>query len=290
LEYFNRAIEKDPRYALAYAGLADSYALMGRYSYLSPLDAYPKGVQAAEKALEIDRTLGEAHTSLAFIKRYYAFDWTAAELEYRQALEFSPNYATAHHWFALQLSMLGRHAEAMAEIKRAVELDPLSLIINTNVAWVQYFARDFDRAVETFKKTLEMDPDYALARERLGQAYLEKGMFAEAIAELEKAVKFSPGSTEILAALGHALAVSGQKDEAAKILDKLNELAKDSYVSAYDKATIYLGLGDDDKALEYLEKAYEERAGYVSIIKADLRLQKLHANPRFIALLKKMNL
>jgi len=290
LEYFNRAIEKDPRYALAYAGLADSYALMGRYSYLSPMEAYPKGVEAAERALEIDKTLGEAHTSLAFIKRYHDFDWAAAEKEFRLALEFSPNYATAHHWYALQLSMLGRHGEAIAEIKRAVDLDPLSLIINTNVAWVQYFARDYDRAIETFKKTLEMEPSYALAHERLGQTYLEKGLFVEAIAELGKAVNFSPGNTEILAALGHALAAYGKREEARKILERLNELSKDAYVSAYDKATVYLGLGDDDKALEYLEKAYEERAGYVSIIRADLRLQRLHTNPRFIALLKKMNL
>ena len=290
LEFFNKAIEKDPRYALAYAGLADSYALMGRYSYLSPMEAYPKGLQAAERALDIDKTLGEAHTSLAFIKRYYDFDWIAAEKEFMLALEFSPNYATARHWYALQLSVLGRHGEALAEIKRAVELDPVSLIINTNLAWVQYFARDYDRAIESFKKTLEMDPDYALAHERLGQAFLEKGLFVEAIAELEKAVNFSPGNTEILAALGHGLAVSGKREEARKILEELNELSKHSYVSAYDKATIYLGLGDDDKALEYLEKAYEERASYVSIIKADPRLKRLHTNPRFIALLKKMSL
>jgi tetratricopeptide (TPR) repeat protein len=263
---------------------------MGRYSYVSPVEAYPKGAQAAERALEIDKTLGEAHTSLAYIKRNYDFDWTAAEREYKLAIEFSPNYATAHHWYALYLSVLGRHNEALAEIKRAVELDPLSLIINTNVAWVHYFAHDYDRAIEIFKKTLEMDPNYALAHERLGQAYLEKGLFAEAIAELEKAVDFSPGNTEILAALGHALAVSGKRAEAEKILARLNELSGKSYVSAYDKATIYLGLGDDDQALKYLDKAYEERAGYISIIKADPRLERLHANPRFIALLKKVNL
>ena len=288
LEYFNKAIEKDPRYALAYAGLADSYALMGRYSYVSPMEAYPKGVQAAEKALEIDKTLGEAHTSLAFIKRYYNFDWTAAEREYKLAIEFSPNYATAHHWYALYLSVLERHDEALAEIKRAVELDPLSLIINTNVAWVHYFARDYDRAIEIFKKTLEMDPNYALAHMRLGLAYLEKKSFGEVIAELEKAVDFSLGNTEILAALGHALAVSGNKAGAEKILATLNELSRNSYVSAFDKATIYLGLGNDDNALKYLEKAYEERAGYISIIKVDPRFERLRANPRFIALLKKI--
>jgi tetratricopeptide (TPR) repeat protein len=290
LEYFNRAIERDPGYALAYAGLADSYALMGRYSYVSPIEAYPKGIQAAEKALEIDKTLGEAHTSLAFLKRFSDFDWAAAEKEFGLALEFSPNYATAHHWYALQLSLLGRHAEAIAEIKRAVELDPLSLIINTNAAYVQYFAGDYDRAVDGFRKALEMDANYAVAHQRLGQTYLEEGLFAEAIAELEKAVGLSPGNTETLAALGHALAVSGKKAEAAEILNKLNGLSKDSYVSAYDTATIYLGLGDADRALEYLEKAYEERSGYLSFIKSDPRMKELRTHPRFIALLKKMNL
>jgi serine/threonine-protein kinase len=290
LEYFNRAIEKDPRYALAYAGLADSYYVLGRYSYLPPDEAFPKGLEAAEQALEIDESLGEAHNSLAVIRRNNDFDWTGAEKEFRLALEFSPNYATAHHWYALYLSGLERHSEALAEIKRALELDPLSLIINTNVAWAQYFARDYDRAIENFKKTLEMDPNYAVAHQRLGQAYLEKGLIKEAIAELEKAVNLSPGNTEILAALGHAFAVSGKRVEAAKILATLDDLSRNSYVSAYDKATIYLGLGDDDKALEYLEKAYEERAGYIAFIKADPRLQRLHTNPRFIALLKKINL
>jgi serine/threonine protein kinase/tetratricopeptide (TPR) repeat protein len=290
LEYFNEAIERDPGYSLAYAGLADSYALLGRYSYLPPAEAFPKGTEAVEKALDIDKTLGEAHTSLAFIKRYSNFDWAGAEKEYKLAIEFSPNYATAHHWYALQLSMLGRNSEALTEIRRAVELDPLSLIINTNLAWVYYFARDYDRAVENFKKTLEMDPNYAVAHQRLGQTYLEQELFSAAVAELEKAVVLSPGNTEILAALGHALGVSGKKEEAAKILENLNKLSEDSYVSAYDRATVYLGLGAEDKALEYLEKAYEQRSGYVTLIKADPRLDRLHSNPIFVALLKKMNL
>ena len=290
LEFFNRAIEKDPGYALAYAGLADSYFLLGRYSYLSPGEAFPKGVIAAEKALEIDNTLGEAHTSLAIIKRNFDFDWTGSEKEFELAVEFSPNYATAHHWYALLLSALGRHDEALAEIKRALELDPLSLIINTNVAWTQYFARDYDRAVETFKKTLEMDPNYAVAQQRLGLTYLEQRKFEEAIQALQNAVNLSPANTEILAALGHAFAVSGKREEAMKILDRTNDLSKYSYVSAYDIATIYLGLGEDDNAMEYFEKAYEERAGYIVFIKTDPRLQRLYTNPRFIALLRKMNL
>jgi len=290
LEYFNKAIEKDPRYALAYAGLADSYWAMGRYSYLSPGEAFPKGAIAAQHALEIDNRLGEAHASLAVIKRNHDFDWAGAEKEFKLAIELSPNYATAHHWYATLLSMMLRHGEALAEIKRARELDPLSLIINTDVAAVQYSAGDYDQAIENFKKTLEMDPNYAVAYLRLGKAYLEMGSLVEAIAELQKAVSLSPGNTEIMAALGHAFAVSGQRAEALKILEKLDELSKDSYVSAYDKAIVYLGLGNDERAIEYLERAYEERAGYFAYIKADPRLKKLHPNPRFIALLKKINL
>jgi serine/threonine protein kinase/tetratricopeptide (TPR) repeat protein len=290
LEYFNKAIEKDPNYALAYAGLADSWALLGRYSYFPPEEAMPKGLAAAKRALEIDNTLGEAHTSLAFIKRYYDFDWAGAEKNYKRAIQLSPNYATAHHWYALLLSQMGQHDEALAEIRRALELDPLSLIINTNVAWVYHFARQYDRAIEQFKKTLEMDPNYAVAHQRLGQTYLQKKLFEDGIQELQKAVNLSPGNTEILAALGHALAVSGKREEAAKILDKLNELSKTSYVSAFDKATIYLGLGDYNNALEYLEKAHEEKSAYICYIRVDPRLEKLQVNPRHIALLRKTNL
>jgi len=290
LDYFKQAIENDPGYALAYTGIADSYNLLGRYSHLSPNEAMPKAKAAAIRALEIDDELGEAHTSLAFVVRYYDLDWWAADREYKRAIELNPSYATAHHWYALNLSGLEQHDEAIKEIKRALELDPLSLIINTNVAWAYYFARKYDLAIGQYRKTLEMEPDFGVARLRLGRAYLQKGMFEEAIAEFKKAVTLSDESTDMLAALAHGYAVSGRKDDAMKLLDKLKEQSKDKYVPSYELAVIYLALEDKDRALKWLEKAYEERSSYLAYIKIDPRIDNLRSDPRLKELLKRMGL
>ncbi|TET74478.1 MAG: tetratricopeptide repeat protein [Candidatus Aminicenantes bacterium] len=290
LDYFKQAIEKDPGYALAYTGIADSYNLLGRYSHLGPNEAMPKAKAAAIKALEIDDELGEAHTSLAFVVRYYDLDWWAACREYKRAIELNPSYATAHHWYAITLSGMERHDEAIKEIKRALELDPLSLIINTNVAWVYYFARKYDRAIEQYKKTLEMEPNFGVARLRLGRAYLQREMFEEAIAEFKKAASLSDESIHMLAALAHGYAVSGRKDDAMKLLDRLKELSKDRYVPSYELAVIYLGLEDKDQALKWLEKAYEERGSYLGYIKVDPNIDGLRSDPRFKELLKRMGL
>lgn len=290
IDYFEEAIERDPSYALAYAGLADSYGLLVRYTYISPDEGMPKGKTAALKALEIDDTLAEAYTSLAFIKRYYDFDWQGAELEYKRAIEFSPNYATAHHWYALHLVNRGLFEEAFSEIRRAQELDPLSMIINTNVAWTFYFARQYDQATEQFLKTLEMDPNYAVAHQRLGATYLQKNIFTEAIEEFKKAVALSPESTEFLATLGHSYAVSGDRVKAEGILNQLKKLSRNRYVSDYDLAMIYLGLGDKERTFEYLEKAYEKRSSFIAYIQVDPRLDSLRSDPRFNVLLKKLGL
>jgi len=290
LDYFKQAIEKDPGYALAYTGIADSYNLLGRYSHLGPNEAMPKAKAAAIKALEIDDELGEAHTSLAFVVRYYDLDWWAADREYKRAIELNPSYATAHHWYALNLSGLERHDEAINEIKRALELDPLSLIINTNVAWVYYFARKYDRAIEQYKKTLDMEPNFGVARLRIGRAYLQKRMFEEAIAEFKKAVSLSDENTDMLAALAHGYAVSGRKNDAMKMLDRLKEISKDRYVPSYELAVIFLGLEDKDQALKWLEKAYEERGSYLAYIKIDPRIDNLRSDQSFISLLKRMRL
>jgi len=290
LEYFQKAIDADPGYALAYSGLADSYILLGRYSFLPPHEAMPKGKAAALKALAIDDSVGEAHNSLAFEKRYYEWDWAGSEREHKRAIELSPNYATAHHWYALFLSVLGRHDEAIIEMRRALELDPLSLIINTNVAWCYYFARRYDEAIGQFQKTLEMDPNYALVHSRLGDTYVQKGMSREAISELGKAVSLSPYSTEILAHLGYAYGISGNRDEAGKILEKMLGDSAKLYVSQYDLALVFLALGQKDKALDHLERAYEERASYLTIIKVDPWLDGLRSEPRFKALLAKLKL
>jgi TolB-like protein/Flp pilus assembly protein TadD len=289
LTYFQEAIGKDPAYAPAYAGLSDSYGLLARYAYLPPSDAMPKAKAAAERALEIDGRLGEAHNSLAFVKRQYEWDWPGAEAEFRKAIEFSPNYGTAHHWYALLMCQLGRHEEAVKEVARALELDPLSIIINTNVAWVYYFAGQYDRAIEQFRKTLEMDPGYAVAHMRLGETYTQKRMFEQAVAELRKAVALSPESTEILARLAYACAVSANTREAEDILQKLLTLPKDEYVSPYDIAAVYVSLGQKARALDWLEKGYDERANMV-FVKVDPRLTSLHTEPRYQAILKKMKL
>ena len=290
LEYFEKAIESDPGYAPAYSGVADSYTLLGRYSYLSPKEAMPKGKAAALKALEIDDTLGEAHNSLAYVKRYYDWDWVGAEKEFQRAIELSPNYATAHHWFGIHLAQMGRTDEALKEIHRALELDPLSIIINTNVAWIYYFARQYDQAIGQFKKTLDMDPNYAVAHMRLGEAHIQKKMFGEALSELRRAVSLSPESMDILAELGYAYGVAGQRSEAERILAKLGEYAKDRYVSFYDLAVLYLGLGQKDRALGLLDKAYEERASYLAFLKGDPRMDSLRSEPRFKALMAKLKL
>jgi serine/threonine protein kinase/tetratricopeptide (TPR) repeat protein len=290
LEYFEKAIEYDPGYAQAYSGVADSYTLLGRYSYLSPKEAMPKGKAAALKALEIDDTLGEAHNSLAFVKRYYDWDWVGAEKEYQRAIELSPNYATAHHWYALHLGQMARTAEALKEIRRALELDPLSIIINTNVAWSYYFARQYDKAIDQFRKTLDMDPNYAVAHMRLGDAYLQKKMYQDALSELQWAVALSPESMDALADLGYAYGVAGQRSEAEKVLVELTKFSEERYVSSYDLGVLYLGLGQRDRALDLLDKAYDERASYITFARVDPRLDSLRLEPRFKAIVAKLKL
>lgn len=290
LDYFKEAIETDPGYALAYAGLADSYNLLARYSYLSPEDAMPKAIAAAQKAIEIDSMLGEAYTSLAFAKRYYEYDWQASEEAFKKAIDFNPGYATAHHWYAIHFAMLGKHDESIAEIKRAQELDPLSIIINTNVAWIYYFARQYDQAIKQFKKTIDMDSNFAVAHLRLGRTYMQKGMYEEALAEFQEAITLSGGSTDMIAALAHAQAVSGRKNLAEQTLQQLIEIAKEKYVSTYEIAIIYLGLDQKEHALDLLEKSYDERSSYLVYLRVDPRLDPLRSDSRFETLLKKMNL
>jgi TolB-like protein len=289
IEFFGHALEKDPAYALAYTGLADCYYLLADYSFLSPREAFPRGKAAATKALELDETSAEAHTSLAVIKSEYEWDWLGAEREFKRAIELNPNYATAHHWYSDYLGEMGRHEEAIAEIKRAQQLDPLSLIINT-VAGVRFhWARRYDEAVEQLRKTLEMDPNFAVAHHWLGQVYEQMGQHESAIAEHQKAIRASGGSSQAVAALGHAYAAAGKRNEALRILADLNERRKTAYVSPYDIAVIHVALGEKDQAFEWLEKAYQERAAPIVVLKVDPRLDPLRSDPRFQGLLRRMN-
>lgn len=289
MEHFKLAIEKEPTYTLAHVGLADCFIILGWFAYLAPKEAFPKAKAAVQKALEIDDRLAEAHASLGFIKFAYDWDWLEAEQEFKRSIELNPNYATVHWWYAFSLIMQGRIEESLAEIKRAHELDPLSLIINTGVGLILYFARQYDQALEQCLKTLELDPNFGAARTYLGRALTQKSKYEEAIAEGQKALKLL-GPSFIASWLGHTYAISGKKDEARKLLNEMNELSKQRYVSLYQMAPIHLGLGEIDQAFELLEKAYEQRDCYLCGLKADPLFDGLRSDSHFIELLKKMGL
>ena len=261
LAYFNQAIEEDPKYAQAYSGLADTYALLGdwQYAVMIPKEAFPKAKAAAIKALELDSALGEAHNSLAFVLDGFDWDFDSAGKEFRRAIELNPGYATAHHWYAWHLSLLGRYDEAIAEMRKAENLDPLSLIINADLAELLVLAHSYDESIQQSRKTIEMDPNFALAHNQLAQAYLQKHMYDKAVAELQKAVQLSGGSPTSIANLARAYVLSGNRSEAEKLLSDLKKRSNPGYSNASEIAMIYASLGDTDQAMSWLEKGYEER-------------------------------
>ena len=288
--YFDQAIENDPTYARAYAGLADSYALMGDWQYgvLTPKEALPRAEAAAIKALELDSTLGEAHTSLAFTLDGFDWDWGSAEREFKRALELNPGYATAHHWYAWHLALVGRNAEAIAEMKRAQNLDPLSLIISADLAELLVIAHSYDESIEQSRKTIEMDPNFALAHNQLAQAYIQKEMYSEAISELEKAVRLSGGSPICTANLARAYAASRRRNEALKLLSDLKEGSNPVYSRATEIAMVYAALGDKNQAMSWLEKGYEERFNPGVLLRPGF--DPLRSDPRFQDLLRRLGL
>ena len=288
IDYFNQAIGKDPSYALAYAGLADSYDLLPPYGAASPADSYPRAKSAAKKALELDDTLAEAHTSLGLALDNYHLDFEQSLKEYERAIRLNPNYATAHHWHGELLGAMGRFDEAIAQLKRAQELDPLSLIINCDLGEGYTYARQYDKAIEQLRKTIEMDPRFYYAHRRLGEVLQLTGRLDDAIAEYRKAVELNDDPS-VLALLGQAYARAGQQEEGQRILARLSEEAKSRYVSAYSFALIFLALGDKERAIDEIERAYRERAGEdIDLIKVDPLLDDLHGNPRFEALVQKV--
>jgi len=289
IEYFNQALGKDPSYALAYAGLADSYGLLHVYGAASPADSQPQAKAAAKKALELDDTLAEAHTSLAKVLNRYDFDLERSLKEFERAIQLNPNYATAHQWYSNgPLLAFGQFDRAIAEGKRAVELDPLSLVINADLGQDYFIARRYDEAIAQLRKTIEMDPRFYLTHWDLGQVWQLKGQLNEAIAEYRKAVELNDDPF-VLALLGQAYARAGQREEAQRILARLSGEAKSRYVHAYSFALMYLALGDKERAIDEMERAYRERAGGdVSWIKVDPLLDDLRGNPRFEALVQKV--
>src|SRR6266508_832288 len=285
--FFEEAIEKDPNYALAYSGLADSYSVP--QNPLAPRDRMPKAKAAAMKALELDDTLAEAHSSLGNVKHLYDWDFAGAEREFKRAIELDPNYTSAHHFYALLLASLGRWQQANDQIKRALDLEPFSLIINSSAGRILYLEREYDQASEQLHKALELDPNFARAHFFLGQVYQEKGLNEQAVAEFQKALQLDVNQY-LLAGLGYAYATSGKRDEAMKVLDKQKDLSKQRYASFYGIAIIHLGLGEKDAAFESLEKAYQERSEGLSSLMVEPRWDSLRADPRFADLLKRIGL
>ena len=287
--FFEKALKADPNYAKAYTGLADSYATLALLEFMPPHDAYPRAKEAVAKALSLEPTLAEAHTSLGLIKFQYDWDWQGAEEELREAIAINPSYAAAHHFFADYLKAMGRFDEALSEIEKAQDLDPLSLAINTGVGHVLYLSRQYDRAIEQYKRAVDLDPNFMATHVWFGRPYLQKGMYAESISELETAVRLSGESTLALGMLGHGFASAGQKEKALEVLRKLNERAKTRYVPSYWVAVVYNGLKDRTETVAWLKKAYEERSSWLVWTNVEPRFDWLRGDEEFSTLMKAMN-
>jgi TolB-like protein/DNA-binding winged helix-turn-helix (wHTH) protein/tetratricopeptide (TPR) repeat protein len=290
--YFERATHQDPDYALAYAGLSDCYAIIGAtiFGTMPVAEAAPKAREAARRALDIDPALAEAETSLATLKFNYDWNWAGAEEGFQRAIQLNPSYATAYQRYSLYLMAMGRFQDGFGQINKARELDPLSISINFSLGWRLYMARQYDRAIEQLHNTLEMDPSYELPHLVVGQAYEQKGAFALAIPELRKAVDLSHGTPLMVSALAHAYAREGNKEEAEKLLADLVRQSKKQYVSPYYFAVVYVGLGENEKAMEWLEKAFADRSNGLVFMRVEPELDSLRSDPRFLALQQKLKL
>lgn len=289
IDYFQKAIAKDPHDALAYAGLADSYLVLAGYRFVSPKEVLPLAKAAALKAIELDDSLAEGHAPLGALLVEHDLDLPGAEKEFRRAIELNPNYATAHHWYGEEvLAAMGRSAEAVAELKRAEELDPLSPAIKTTHGYVLYVARENDEAIAQLRKVFELDANFAVAHMYLGRAYAQKKMFADAIEEFQKADDLSGGEPYFRAWLAYGYAVAGQVSEARRALDHLKSLPNSNYVPPYDVAAIWAGLGEKDQALKWLQKACEDHAPYYPAINVEPVFDSLRSDLRFHDLVRRI--
>ncbi len=291
IEHFQQAIDLDPNYALAYAGLADAYSFLASSTGgHPPRETYPKAEAAALQALELDDTLGEAHSTLGFCRLLYDWDFAAAEREYKRAIELSPNYANAHDGYSFYLKATGQHEAAIKACQRAQELDPLSMFATLSLGWAYYFARDYDRALIQARKVLDMDANFGFAHWHAGKTYLQKGMFTEAVASLRQALNLIGGTPPFISFLGHAYARAGKQREARQMLTQLQRLSKKQYVSSYFLAIIHLGLGEMDEAFTWLEQAYEERSGFLAFLGVEPMLDDLRGDARFGNLLRRIGI
>jgi serine/threonine-protein kinase len=290
IEYFQQAVKKDPKYALAHTGLADSYVLLGWNSYLPAKEAFPKAKISAQEALRHDPQLGEAHTPSAAVLWLHDWQWPAAKVEFEHALALNPAHPTANHWYAEYSMTMGRQLEAIARMQESQKLDPLSLIISTAIGWAYYMARNYDKALEQLQRTLELDPNYPVTHWILGQVWRKIGNFEEAIAAGEKAVTLSGGSPIINAALAQTFAAAGQRENAKHILDSLANLATQKYIAPYFFAGIHAALGEENRAMEYLEKSYAEHSHWLIYLHLDPSMDGLRASAIFQELLRRIGL
>jgi tetratricopeptide (TPR) repeat protein len=290
LQCFEQAITRDPRYALAHAGAADSFAILGFYCALPPTDAFPRARSAAHRALAIDPGLAEAHPALAYVEMYHEWNWEAAEREFQTAIALNPGYSTAHQWYGNFLSVMNRGEESRAEFSTAISLDPLSPLKLSALGWSYYFARDFDKATVECRRAVALDPDFVVSRCWLGLALEGRGDFAEAVAEFEVSVRLSNRSPTILGFLGHGYGSAGRLAEARRVFNELLELRASRYISSFDLGLIALRLGDADEALRWLEQAEQDRAHQMAFLKVDPRLDRLRSMTRFRSLLERLRL
>jgi tetratricopeptide (TPR) repeat protein len=290
IDYFQQALAKNPNDALTYAALSESYmSLVVPFTQVAPREAMPKAKETALRALALDNTLGEAHAALAYVTFFYDWDWPAAEREFKRAIELNPNDLDAHHWYSHFLMPQGRVEESLTESKRALELSPFDVLMNLHLAWHYYYARQYDQAFDQIQKTIEMDKTFVGPWP--GLILEQRRKYAEAIASFKEQLRLSPsGNPILLAALAHTYAVSGNREEAQKIIAELQELAKTKYISSFQIASIYAGLGENDQAFALLEKAYEERSPELVNLRVEPSLDNLRSDPRFTDLAARIGL
>ena len=288
LDYFGRAIAADPNFALAYVGIADTYDLLGFYSALPPTHAYPEAKKAAQKALSLDDSLAEAYTTLADVQLHYDYDWKAAEQGFRSAVQRNPNYAVAHHWYAVLLALSGRSAESLSEIEQALKLDPASLAISGDMALHHFYAGQYDQTIEQSKKCLELDPNYHMCHFWLARAYVEKKMYAQAVTEFHRAIELQPENLMAVALLGNVYARSGQPAKAREVSRNLQRLSTKRYVAPSFFAIVYCGLGETQNAFEWIERAYQQRDPLLTRMKLDPVTVPIRSDPRFADLLRRV--
>ena len=290
IDFFQQAITLDPLYAAAYAGLADCYTALGYGSHLAPMEAFPKALEAATKALELDSTLAEPHASLGYYRFYHDWDWAAAEQEFRMAIALNPNYEMAYDWYGYYLTAMERYDEAEVILKKAAALDPLSSQISTDIGFGLYYSGNYDQAMKALQASLDLNPKFALGHIWLGRVYQIKKMYPEAIVEFKKALEVTPEWPVALAQIGNVYGVSGHKEEAQKILETFSSLSEKKFVTSYGVALVHAGLGNKDQTFQWLNKAYEERSHWLVWLKTDPRWASIRSEKQYAELLARVGL